>query len=292
MNAVNGKVVLITGGANGIGAAVGRRLHGKGAKVVLTDLDEVALHDVASDLNGDRVLTLTADVRDLKAMEAAVSRAVDRFGGIDVVMANAGIATYGSVLNMDPAAFRTLIDVNVVGVFHTVRAALPSIIDRKGHVLIVSSAAAYVASAGMVPYDTSKAGVEHFANALRLEVAHLGVTVGSAHMSWIDTPLVRESKAELSTAREMIDSLPGPLSKTTSVEKCAAAFVKGIEARKSHINVPSWLGLLRWLKPLLSTPVVESQIVKQAAGLVPKMDAEVAALGRSLSARNQKLEKR
>ena len=86
--------------------------------------------------------------------------------------------------------------------------------------------------------------------------------------------------------------MPGPLSKTTSVEKCAAAFVKGIEARKSHINVPSWLGLLRWLKPLLSTPVVESQIVKQAAGLVPKMDAEVAALGRSLSARNQKLEKR
>ena len=292
MSAVDGKVVFITGGANGIGAAVGRRLHAKGAKVVLTDLDEAALHDVAGDLNGDRVLTLTADVRDLTAMEAAVSRAIDRFGGIDVVMANAGIASYGSILNMDPAAFRTLIDVNVVGVFHTVRAALPSVIDQKGHVLIVSSAAAYLAVAGMVPYDTSKAAVEHFANALRLEVAHLGVTVGSAHMLWIDTPLVRESKAELATAREMIDTLPGPLRKTTSVEKCAAAFVKGIEARKSHVNVPSWVGLFRWLKPLLSTPVVESQLVKQASGQVPRMDAEVAALGRSLSARTQALEER
>ncbi|MFZ0835167.1 MAG: SDR family oxidoreductase [Mycobacterium sp.] len=291
MDSVYGKVVFITGGANGIGAAVGRRLHAKGAKVVLTDLDEAALHDVAGDLNGDRVLTLRADVRDLAAMEAAVSRAVDRFGGIDVVMANAGITTYGSVLNMDPAAFRTLIDVNVVGVFHTVRAALPSVVDRKGHVLIVSSGAAYVATPGMVPYDTSKAAVEHFANALRLEVAHLGVTVGSAHMLWIDTPLVRESKAELATAREMIDSLPGPLSKTTSVEKCAAAFVKGIEARKSHVNVPGWVGLFRWLKPLFSTPVVESQLAKQAAGQVPKMDAEVAALGRSLSARTQALER-
>lgn len=290
MGSVNGKVVFITGGANGIGAAVGRLLHRKGAKVVLTDLDETALHDVASDLDGERVLTLTADVRDLGAMQEAVGRAVDRFGGLDVVMANAGIASYGSVLKMDPAAFRTLIDVNVVGVFHTVRAALPSIIDRRGHVLIVSSAAAYVATPGMVPYDTSKAAVEHFANALRLEVTHLGVTVGSAHMLWIDTPLVRESKADLASAREMIDSLPGPLRKTTSVDKCATAFVNGIEKRKPHVNVPGWVGLFRWLKPVLSTPVVEAQLVKQAAEQIPKMDAEVAALGRSLSARTQALE--
>jgi len=143
-----------------------------------------------------------------------------------------------------------------------------------------------------VPYDTSKAAVEHFANALRLEVAQLGVTVGSAHMLWVDTPLVRESKAELATAREMIESLPGPLRRTTSVDTCAAAFVKGIEARKSHINVPSWLGLFRWLKPLLSTPAIESQLVRRAADQVPKMDAEVAALGRSMSARTEALEKR
>ena len=192
MGSVNGKVALITGGANGIGAEVARQLHDKGARVVLTDVDEGLLKEVAARIGEDRVLTVVADVRDLSAMQNAVDKGIERFGGIDIVMANAGIGTYGSVLQVDPEAFRTLIDVNVVGVFHTVRATLPSVINRRGYVLIVSSAAAYLALPGLAPYNAAKAGVEHFANALRLEVARLGVDVGSAHMSWIDTPLVRE----------------------------------------------------------------------------------------------------
>jgi NAD(P)-dependent dehydrogenase (short-subunit alcohol dehydrogenase family) len=292
MGSVKDKVVFITGGARGVGAEVARQLHGKGAKLVLTDLDETPLHDVASDLGGDRVLTLVADVRDLAAMEIAVSRAIDRFGGIDVVMANAGIATMGSVMRVDPEAFKTLMDVNVVGVFNTVRAALPSVIDRRGYVLIVSSLAAYAAVPGLAPYNAAKAGVEHFANALRLEITQLGVDVGSAHMSWIDTPLVREAKSDLSTFREMLSKLPGPLGKTTSVEKCGEAFVKGIERRKRQINCPGWVGLIRWLRPLLASPVGESQILKFVPDLLPRMDAEVATLGRSMSARTQALEKK
>src|SRR3954464_8736855 len=169
MGSVKGKVVFITGGARGIGAEVARQLHAKGAKLVLTALDEMALQDVPSDLDGDRVLRLVADVRDLASMEAAVSRAVGHFGGVDVVIANAGISTYGTVLNVQPAAFKTLIDVNVIGVFHTVRAALPSVIERRGYVLIVSSMFAYAAQPGAASYCVSKAGVEHFANALALE---------------------------------------------------------------------------------------------------------------------------
>jgi len=291
MGSVNGKVALITGGANGVGAEVARRLHEKGARVVLTDLDEVLLKEVATRLGEDRVLAAVADVRDLSAMQNAVDKGIERFGGIDIVVANAGIGTYGSVLQVDPEAFRTLIDVNVVGVFHTVRATLPSVIDRQGYVLIVSSGAAYLAFAGLAPYNASKAGVEHFANALRLEVAHLGVDVGSAHMSWIDTPLVRESKADLSTVREMLATLPGPLAKTTSVEKCGDAFVKGIEARKRRINCPGWVEVLRWIRPLLATRMVEAQTAKTASELLPKLDAEVAALGRSMSTRTDSLEK-
>jgi NAD(P)-dependent dehydrogenase (short-subunit alcohol dehydrogenase family) len=291
MGSVNGKVALITGGANGVGAEVARRLHDKGATVVLTDLDEVLLKEVATRLGEDRVLAAVADVRDLSAMQNAVDKGIERFGGIDIVVANAGIGTYGSVLQVDPEAFRTLIDVNVVGVFHTVRATLPSVIDRQGYVLIVSSGAAYHAFPGLAPYNASKPGVEHFANALRLEVAHLGVDVGSAHMSWIDTPLVRESKADLSTVREMLASLPGPLAKTTSVEKCGDAFVKGIEARKRRINCPGWVEVLRWIRPLLATRMVEAQTAKTASELLPKMDAEVAALGRSMSTRTDSLEK-
>ena len=291
MGSVNGKVVLITGAANGIGAEVAQRLYDKGAKLVLTDLDEVQLKDFASRLGEDRVLTAVADVRDLAAMQKAADAGIERFGGIDVVMANAGIATHGSLMAVDPKAFKTLIDVNVVGVFHTVRAALPSVIERRGYVLIVSSAAAYAPAAGMVPYDTSKAGVEHFANALRLELAHRGVDVGSAHMLWIDTPLVRETKDESAAFQEMLRKLPGPLGKTTSVEKCGEAFVKGIEGRKRQINCPRFVGLLRWLKPLLSSRLGESTTLKHVPELLPRMDAEVAAHGRSMSARTDALEK-
>ncbi len=241
MSSVNGKVVLITGGANGIGAEVARRLHHKGAKLVLTDLDEAPLKDVAAPLGEDRVLTAVADVRDLSAMQNATDKGIERFGGIDIVMANAGIGAFGSVAEIDPEAFKTVIDVNLMGVFYTVRAALPSVIERRGYVLVVSSLAAFAAAPGMASYDASKAGVEHFANSLRLEVAHRGVDVGSAHMSWIDTPLVRESK-ELSTFQEMVTKLPGPLKKTTSVEKCGEVFVKGIEGRKSRIYCPDGWG--------------------------------------------------
>lgn len=292
MTSVQDKVVFITGAGRGIGAEVARRLHNKGAKLVLTDLGEAELKSIAAELGGDgRVLTVVADVRDLQAMQAAADQAVEKFGGIDVVVANAGIASYGSVLTVDPEAVKRVIDVNLMGVFYTVRATLPSIIDRRGYVLIVSSLAAYAAAPGMVPYDMSKAGVEHLAHALRLEVAHEGVTVGSAHMSWIDTALVRDTKGDLPAFDELLSKLPPPLNRTTSVNKCAAAFVKGIEGRKTRVYCPGWVAAMRWLKPVLSTRIGESAILKTAAEIMPKMDAQVLALGRSTSAYTQELEK-
>lgn len=283
MSAIHSQVIFITGGAHGIGAEAARRLHAKGAKLVLTDLDAAALKSLADELGGDRVLTVTADVRELESMQAAADQAVERFGRIDTVVANAGIASYGSVLGVDPAAFRQVIDVNLVGVFNTVRATLPAVIERRGYVLVVSSLAAFAAAPGMLPYDSSKAGVEHLANTLRLEVANRGVTVGSAHMSWIDTALVRDTKKDLSTANEMLSNLPWPLNKTTSVDECADAFVDGIENRRTRVYCPRWVGLFRWLKPLLSSKFGEAPILKVAGDLMPRMDAEVAALGRSTS---------
>ena len=292
MSSIPDKVVLITGGARGVGAEVARRLHDKGAKLVLTDLDEAPLKELAADLGANRVLAVLADVRDLAAMQAAVDQGLERFGGIDIVLANAGIASYGSVLQVDPEAVKLLMDVNVLGVFNTVRAALPAVIDRRGYLLIVSSLAAYAAAPGLAPYNASKAAVEHFANTLRLEVAHHGVDVGSAHMSWIDTPLVRDTKDDLPTFRELLASLPPPLSKTTSVQDCGAAFVKGIERRSRQINCPGWVGLMRWLKPVLSTPIGAGPVRKFVPDLLPRMDAEVAALGRSMGARTETVEKR
>ncbi|WP_431956481.1 SDR family oxidoreductase [Nocardia lijiangensis] len=290
MTAFTGKVVLITGGARGIGAEVARRLRAQGAYLVLIDVDPPPLRELAAELGGDEyVVAVPADVRDFAAIQAAVAQGVERFGGIDIVMANAGIASYGSVLAVDPAAFRRVIDVNLVGCFHTVRAALPSVIERRGYVLIVSSLAAYLAMPGMAAYDATKAGVEHFANALRLEVAHRGVDVGSAHMSWIDTPLVQESFNDLPAVARGLAALPSPIRKTTSVQACGAKFERGIARRARRINVPAWVGMLRWLRPLLQTPLAERASGKTTPAWLPEMDAEVTELGRSFSARTQAL---
>jgi NAD(P)-dependent dehydrogenase (short-subunit alcohol dehydrogenase family) len=218
-------------------------------------------------------------------MEAAAVEAVARFGRIDVTVANAGIASYGSLEVVDPIAFRKVIDINITGVFHTLRASLDQLIATKGYALIVSSAAAYAHAPGMAPYDASKAGVEHMANAFRLEVAHRGVAVGSAHMLWFDTPLVRESRSDLSATNEMLESLPGPLKNTVGVTECAEAFVAGIEGRKRRVNVPDFVGFLRFIKPLLSTRVGDLIVGREAKRLMPVMDSQVRALGRSLSER-------
>lgn len=209
---VSEKVAFITGGAAGVGAEVARRLHANGAQLILVDADADALASFATSLRGERVLTVTADVRDLAAMQAAADQGVQRWGGIDIVVANAGIVSYGSVRQVDPTTFKRLLDINVPGVFHTVRAVLPSIIERRGYVLIVSSLAAFTATPGMAPYNASKAAVEQFANTLRVEVAHRGVDVGSAHMSWLDTAMLRDTKTDLSTFGEMLSKLPYPFS--------------------------------------------------------------------------------
>jgi len=290
MAALTDKVVFITGGARGIGAEVARRLSSKGAKLVLTDLDQAELAALAAELGEDRVQTVVADVRDLAAMDAAAEAAVERFGGIDAVVANAGVASYGSVLQVDPEAVRRVLDVNLLGVFHTARATLPALIERRGYLLIVSSLAAFAAAPGMAPYDMSKAGNEHLANALRMEVGYRGVSVGSAHMAWIDTAMVRDPKADLPSFGQLLAALPWPLNKTTSVDKCVDAFVKGIEDRAERVYCPGWVRLLRWLKPVLSTRLGEAPVRKIVPELMPQMDAEVAALGRSTTAHTEHLD--
>jgi NAD(P)-dependent dehydrogenase (short-subunit alcohol dehydrogenase family) len=280
-----GKVVLITGAARGIGAGLAEALAQRGCKLVLLDLDAAALQQVAATL-GDKAITAVADVTDLDSVQAAVDQGIARFGGIDVVVANAGIASYGSVLAVDPATFRRVLDINVNGVFHTVRAALPSVIERRGYVLVVSSLAAFAPAPGLAAYNASKAGVEHFGNALRLEVAHHGVEVGTAHMSWIDTPLVRDAKQDLVSFNDMLKTLPKPLARTTSLEKCVAAFVTGIAERKRRVYVPRWVGVLAALRSVLVSKGADKATLQKAPDILAKMDAEVAALGRSTSARN------
>jgi NAD(P)-dependent dehydrogenase (short-subunit alcohol dehydrogenase family) len=285
VSSVQGKVALITGGARGIGAATATRLVARGARVVLVDLDADPLAELVERLGEDSATSINGDVTELADMQAAVDHAVERFGGVDIVMANAGIASYGSVAAVDPAIFRRLIDINITGVFHTVRAALAELLKRRGYILVVSSEAAYGPLPGLAAYCASKAGVEHFANTLRVELGYQGVAVGSAHMSWIDTPMVQDAKQDLAAFRQTLQSMPKPLGTTNSVEECADAFVRGIEKRARRVNVPGWVELLRWLKPALTSRVFELAAMREAKRTLPLMDEEVARLGRSASAR-------
>lgn len=280
------QVVFITGGARGIGAETAKALAARGAKIVITDLDQVALDETAAAIGEEHCLALVADVCDLPAMEAAAAAAVERFGRIDSVLANAGIASYGSVMAVDPAAFKRVLDINVLGVFHTARATLPALIESKGYLLVVSSLAAFAAAPGLAAYNASKAGAEHFANALRLEVAHQGVDVGSAHMSWIDTPLVQDAKKDLGSFQKMLTRMPYPLSKTTSVDACVKAFVRGVERRQRHVYCPGWVRGVGLNRNVVNSAAGNRPVLKFVPELLPQMDAEVAALGRSTSARN------
>ena len=290
MPTLRNKVALVTGAARGIGAETSRALARKGVKLVLIDLDAEPLKALAAELGDDVALAAAADVCDLAALQKAVDAGVAKFGGIDLVLANAGIASYGSVMHVDPATFKRVIDINILGVFHTVRAALPSVIDRKGYILVVSSLAAFAPAPGLAAYNTSKAGIEHFANTLRLEVAHHGVTVGSAHMSWIDTPLVQDAKADLTAFNQLLAVLPGPLGKTTSVDSCVDAFVDGLAGRKRRVYVPRWVEFVGWLKAVVTSPIGDRSLLPHVPRILPLMDEEVAKLGRSTSARNVALD--
>lgn len=289
MDTLSGKVAFITGAGRGIGADTARLLSRRGVKLVLTDLDEAPLRALAAEL-GDDALAVVCDVCDLAAMEDAAAQAVERFGGIDFVVANAGIASYGSVLAVDPLTFKRVIDINILGVFHTVRATLPSVIERKGYVLVVSSLAAFTPMAGLAAYNASKAGVEHFANALRLEVKHLGVDVGSAHMSWIETPLVQDARKDLSAYNQMVAKLPFPLNRTAKVEACTKAFAKGLESRSRHVYVPGWVGMIAKGRNIATSHLGDRATLKHIPTLLPLMDEEVRRLGRSTSARNTALD--
>lgn len=288
MDSVAGKVVFITGGARGIGAETARLLVARGARVALVDIDEEPLRELAAQL-GDNATAIVGDVVDFEAMERAAAEAVDTFGRIDVCLANAGIASYGTLATIDPAMFRRVTDVNLNGVFHTVRATLDEVTARRGYVLMVSSLAAYAHAPGLAPYNAAKAGVEQLANAFRLEIGHRGVAVGSAHMSWIDTPLVQESRVDMAFDGDPMSQLPGPLGVTTSVRECAEAFVAAIEHRSTRVNVPGWVGALRWLRPALSSPPVSLVLQRDAARRVPLMEAHLKRLGRFASERTSRL---
>ncbi len=277
------KVVLITGPARGIGEAVARRLVARGGGVALVGLEQDRLAALASDL-GASAAWYQADVTDQAALDAAVASAVERFGRLDTVITNAGIANMGTVSIVDVEAMARVIDVNVTGTMRTIKAALPHIIASRGYVLIVSSAAAFTALPGMSAYAASKAAVEQLANVLRIEMLPHGVDVGCAHMSWVDTDMVRDVQQDLSSFRRTLSQLPGPFGVVTPLETCTAAFVRAVETRARKIFVPGSLGVASALRQLLNSGFLQRLLQPKMAMMLQDAEREMQAVGRTFGA--------
>ncbi|MFF4900846.1 SDR family oxidoreductase [Streptomyces sp. NPDC001068] len=252
---LEGQVAVVTGAARGVGELLARKLSARGAKVALVGLEEEALKEVSGRLHTDSAYWY-ADVTDHEAMSRVADEVKERFGKVDIVVANAGVANGGPFAESDPAAWRRVIEVNLIGSAVTARAFLPVLTESRGYLLQIASLAAITPAPMMTAYCASKSGVEAYAHCLRAEVGHQGVRVGVAYLSWTDTDMVRGADQD-EVMRELRQRLPWPSNKTYPLGPAVDRIVAGIERRSAHVYGQWWLrgmqGVRGYLPALIGT---------------------------------------
>jgi NAD(P)-dependent dehydrogenase (short-subunit alcohol dehydrogenase family) len=263
-------VAVVTGAARGIGLETARRLAAT-HRVALLDLDAEGIERAAEGL-GDAVWA-PCDITDPDAIAAAIEQVVGECGGIDVCISNAGIATAGSLRQLDPDVIAAQINVNLIGNWRFIHACVPHVIARRGYVLGVASLAAIVPPLGLGAYGASKAGLEQLLNVLRIELAHLGVDVGVAYFSWIDTDMVRGAEVQHPGFAAMRKGLRGPAGKTLPVADAAEAIARGVERRSRRVVAPGFVGALYRLRGL-----IPELIDRQATKIAPEVDRFTAEM--------------
>lgn len=241
---LSGRTALVTGSARGIGYATARALVARGANVVMTDLEGHGVDQSAASIHDTRTLGLVADVTDRGTMQQVGATAVERFGSLDVVVANAGIAPRGATLRaMSGEAFDRVIAVNQQGVVNTVEVALPEIVRNRGHIVVISSVYAFANGVGVVPYAMSKAAVEQLGRALRVELVRHGASATVAHFGFIDTEMVHQGLDEDPVGGELGHNLPAFLMKRLPPQAAGEGIVLAIENRRPRLILPRrwWL---------------------------------------------------
>ncbi|MCV7298477.1 mycofactocin-coupled SDR family oxidoreductase [Mycobacterium barrassiae] len=212
---LDGRVAFITGAARGQGRAHAIRLAREGADIIAVDVcapisdsityplgssDELAETVRAVEATGRKVLAREVDIRDLAALQQVVADGVEQFGRLDILVANAGVLSWGRLFEMSEEQWNTVIDVNLNGTWKTIRAAVPAMIEagNGGSIILVSSSAGLKATPGNGHYAASKHGITSLTNSLALEVGEFGIRVNSIHPYSIDTPMVeKEAMMEL-----------------------------------------------------------------------------------------------
>jgi NAD(P)-dependent dehydrogenase (short-subunit alcohol dehydrogenase family) len=237
MPELTGKRVLITGAARGIGALIAQRLHRRGARVALLGLEPELLETVAGECAG--APWFECDVADREAVDAAVAQAVDRLGGLDVAIANAGIGAQMTLLDGDANVWDRTLAVNLAGSYNLVRAAGPHVAHPHGYFLLTASLAAAIHLPLMSAYCASKAAVESLGDSLRVELRATGARVGVAYYAELDTEMTSRGFATEAAARTPLGGhgrLP-----VAPVEPAIDALERGIARRARRIVSPRWV---------------------------------------------------
>lgn len=247
---LDGKRVLITGAARGIGAALAKRLHERGARVALIGLEAELLREVAARCGDAPWAECNIALR--RQVEEAVEAMVERLGGLDVVVANAGVAAQLPLLGGDPSVMERTMDVNVLGTYYTLRAAGLHIAHPGGYALVVASLAAAVQAPLLGAYSASKAAVEALGNTLRVELRESGAKVGVAYFAELDTDMTSRGFGTEAAAKLVKG---GPFGRVTPLLVGIDAVERGIARRSRRVVAPSWVGVLLPIRMLVQRGV-------------------------------------
>jgi NAD(P)-dependent dehydrogenase (short-subunit alcohol dehydrogenase family) len=246
---LEGRRVLITGAARGIGAELARRLHSRGARVAVAGLEPELLEAVAAEAGGGP--WRECNVTDRDEVDATVEHAVAELGGLDVVVANAGVAAQLPLIGGNPAVMERTIAVNVMGVYNTLRAAGPHISHPGGYALPVASLAAAVHAPLLGAYSASKAATEALGNTLRAEVKRSGAKVGVAYFAELDTDMTSRG-----FGTEAASKIKFAAAHVAPLEVGIDALERGIARRSRRIVAPRWVGAVLPIR-MLAQPVVD-----------------------------------
>lgn len=251
-----GRTVAITGSTGGLGSALATALRARGANLALLDMDEDASRIQAEAFGAPTVArSWRVDVRDYENLETVMNEVRDHFGAVDVVIAGAGITSMAPMSRLDPAVAERVIDINLLGVWRTFRAAMPHIQERRGYMMAISSMAAFIHSPLQTPYTASKAGVWALCDSLRLEMRDSGVGVGSVHPTFFHTAMMDDTIADPAGNALWGGNAKG-LWKMVDLETVIRDVVTGIERRSDTIVVPKSNRIVA-KAPALFRPIIE-----------------------------------
>jgi NAD(P)-dependent dehydrogenase (short-subunit alcohol dehydrogenase family) len=247
MGAFAGRVAIVTGGASGIGRALGEELGRRGAEVILADLNGERAATVAGEIAraGGRAKGVALDVRDAAAVRTLVNDTVARFGRIDYLFNNAGIAINGEARDLALADWKSVLDVNLGGVVHGVAAAYPAMLAHGGgHIVNTASAAGLLPAPGLTPYSASKHAVVGLSLSLRAEAADLGVRVSVVCPGFIDTPIIHDSRYVKLDRERMVANVAPHMMRP---DRAARVILDGVERNRPLILVTGLAHALWWL---------------------------------------------